>query len=513
MYGSLPLVSLPDYTEIPHGISGIANGVNVKRGKMRIKYWFASCLLFITTLSLSACAYPDLTPIVTPTAIALYQDDDFAVAPAPLIDPADTPVAEPPPIVAPAETSLPVETPVAEAPPVVGPAETPLLAETPAAEAPPVVADVATPVTEETPDVEVPLILGETEIPGAEDTPVAETPLVVETPVLEPTPALTPVVTPVVEETPAVQPPLIVGETAIPAPEDTPVAETPIAVTPAVTPLPVETPIIEATPVEPTPVEPTPTPDVQVVPPLTARALVEASTLRGRTVRNVERPGQPTVDHVVADLGTRQILFATIRYGALLRLADRRVPVPPEYLHWDPQDRRLLVTLPEGAIANMRSYDNRWPDLSDPGWTQDVQESWQPLDPSLVLHPPVAAVKANTVTGERVVGAGGTELAQVSDLLLNLESNQIEYIVLRMSGGFLGLGREYRAVPAELFEIHTIDREEGEITLLLDVQESTLRAAPAYDADLIQNGDATWELDNRRYWEMTPQRQQTAAGN
>jgi sporulation protein YlmC with PRC-barrel domain len=462
---------------------------NVKRGNMKIGHRFIYWLLFVALFSLSACAYPDLTPIPTPTRVALFQPEDFADEPLPPIGQAVTPA--------------PVETPVAEPPPAAEqvvtpvPVETPALVETPAVDTAPAVVDVVTPVAEETPVAETPLIIGQATIPAAEGTPV-----------LEPTPVLTPVVTPVIAVTPVAEPtptpqtPLIVGQATIPAPEETPVAETPVAATPAVTPLAIETPVVE----------PTPQPDVAppLVAPAAARVLVEASTLRGHTVRNIERPGQTTVDNVVVDLGTRQILFATIRYGALLRLGNRHVPVPPEYLHWDPHDRRLLVTLPEGAIGNMRSFDNRWPDLAEGQWALDVEESWQALDPNLFLHPTIAPAKADTVAGERVVAADGTELGSVSELLLDLETNQIAYVVVRMRGGFLGLGREYRAVPMEIFEVQAIDPAEREITLLLDVPEPTLRAAPAYDVDLLRNGDTPWELENRRYWEMPPRHQQTA---
>jgi sporulation protein YlmC with PRC-barrel domain len=464
---------------------------------MKIGQRFVNCLLLVALFLLSACAYPDLTAMPTPTQIALLQPEDFVADPLPPIGQAATPVAEPPPAAEQVMTPAPVETPLT--------VETPVLVETPG------VVDVETPVIEETPVVEdtavaeAPLIIGQATIPAAEVTPVVEP-----TPVL--TPAVTPVGTPIAETTPAPETPLIVGQATIPAPEETPIAETPIAetpvvvtpvgVTPAVTPLVVETPVVE----------PTPQPDVAppLVAPGAARVLVEASTLRGHTVRNIERPGQTTVDNVVVDLGTRQILFATIRYGALLRLADRHVPVPPDYLHWDPHDRRLLVTLPEGAIGNMRSFDNRWPDLAEGQWALDVEESWQALDPNLLLHPTIAPAKANTVMGERVVGADGAELATVSELLLDLEANEIAYVVVRMRGGFLGLGREYRAVPIEMFEIQAIDQAEREITLLLNVPEPTLRTAPAYDADLLRNGDTTWELENRRYWEMPPRHQQTA---
>jgi sporulation protein YlmC with PRC-barrel domain len=472
--------------------------VSVKDEILRPRYSAITALLFVAIILLSACA--DGSDIVgpTPTRVTLYDPQDFAVATIPdqasTPVPADTPVVEALPEQPPLTTPAPVETPVVEPTPVVEQAETPV------AETPLIIGQAAVPVVEDTPVVETPITVAPVETPLMMATPTAEAPLIVgqaaipvaeETPVMSATPVLVEVVTPVVEETP--QTPLIIGQATVPIVEATPVVETPLATAPAAAPVPIETPVVD----------PTPQPELQPVPPAAApgvaRGLVEASTLRGRTITNI-----------VVDLGTRQVLFATIRYGALLRLADRRVPVPPEYIHWDAQERRLVLTLPEGTIANMRSHPNRWPDLAGPQWIEDVHESWQAIEPNRFLHPPIAAVKVDTVLGERVVGADGEELATVSELLLDLEANQIAYVVLRMSGGFLGLGREYRAVPMELFELQAIDQRERQVVLRLNVQESMLRDAPVYDADLLRNGDATWEFENRRYWENAPRHQQTA---
>ena len=84
---------------------------------------------------------------------------------------------------------------------------------------------------------------------------------------------------------------------------------------------------------------------------------------------------------------------------------------------------------------------------------------------------------AGTINGDRVTNKANEDLGKIEDLMIDLESGQVAYAVVSF-GGFLGLGDKLFAVPWSSFTIDT-DRHE----LLLDVDKSTLEAAPGFDKD------------------------------
>jgi len=81
------------------------------------------------------------------------------------------------------------------------------------------------------------------------------------------------------------------------------------------------------------------------------------------------------------------------------------------------------------------------------------------------------------LTGDRVTNRANEDLGNIEDIMIDLESGQVAYAVVSF-GGFLGLGDKLFAVPWTSFEIDT-DRHE----LLMDVEKSTLEAAPGFDKD------------------------------
>ena len=86
-------------------------------------------------------------------------------------------------------------------------------------------------------------------------------------------------------------------------------------------------------------------------------------------------------------------------------------------------------------------------------------------------------LSAGTLAGDHVRNRAGDDLGTVEEIMIDLESGQIAYVVLSF-GGFLGIGDKLFAVPWESLELNAADHE-----FILDVDKQTLENAPGFDKD------------------------------
>lgn len=90
---------------------------------------------------------------------------------------------------------------------------------------------------------------------------------------------------------------------------------------------------------------------------------------------------------------------------------------------------------------------------------------------------PVRILTASTMINDRIYNKAGEDLGKIKDIMINLETEKVEYIVIEF-GGFLGLGEKYFAFPLTDF---TIDTEKHAFTLNRSKDE--FENAPGFDKD------------------------------
>lgn len=109
------------------------------------------------------------------------------------------------------------------------------------------------------------------------------------------------------------------------------------------------------------------------------------------------------------------------------------------------------------------------------------------------------ALSASTMTGDKVRNPDGDDLGHLEEIVIDLEGGRVSYAVLA-SGGFLGLGDKFFAVPWDLLSVDT-DNEE----MILDVSKETIENAPGFDKDnWPDSNDRSWVVDVYRYYGRTP---------
>ncbi|MBZ0114267.1 MAG: PRC-barrel domain-containing protein [Thermoanaerobaculia bacterium] len=92
-------------------------------------------------------------------------------------------------------------------------------------------------------------------------------------------------------------------------------------------------------------------------------------------------------------------------------------------------------------------------------------------------HTATHVLSATTLIGDDVKNTTGDTLGKVEEIMLDLGSGSIRYAVMS-SGGFLGIGDHYFAVPWRALQVDTADH-----CLILDVSPEKLKGAPGFDKD------------------------------
>jgi sporulation protein YlmC with PRC-barrel domain len=82
---------------------------------------------------------------------------------------------------------------------------------------------------------------------------------------------------------------------------------------------------------------------------------------------------------------------------------------------------------------------------------------------------------ASKLAGDRVRNGAGEDLGKVEQMMIDLESGRVAYVVVAF-GGFCGLGDKLFAIPWKAFRFNENERE-----FVLDLDRKTLERAPGFD--------------------------------
>jgi sporulation protein YlmC with PRC-barrel domain len=109
------------------------------------------------------------------------------------------------------------------------------------------------------------------------------------------------------------------------------------------------------------------------------------------------------------------------------------------------------------------------------------------------------ALSASTITGDSVKNTEGDRLGHLEEIMIDLDTGRVAYAVLA-SGGFLGLGDKFFAIPWDLL---TVDTDTHDV--IIDVDKASLESAPGFDKDnWPETDDRTWMGDVYRYYGRVP---------
>ena len=111
----------------------------------------------------------------------------------------------------------------------------------------------------------------------------------------------------------------------------------------------------------------------------------------------------------------------------------------------------------------------------------------------------VTSLSAGTITGDSARNRQDEKLGHIAELVIDLDGGRVNYAVLA-SGGFLGLGEKYFAIPWDLLTVDTDNHD-----VVIDVSKDMLENAPGFDKDNWPDiHDRSWVGDVYRYYGREP---------
>lgn len=109
------------------------------------------------------------------------------------------------------------------------------------------------------------------------------------------------------------------------------------------------------------------------------------------------------------------------------------------------------------------------------------------------------ALSASSLIGDGVVNPQGEDLGKVDEIMIDINSGRVAYVVLSV-GGVLGMGDKLFAIPWDAVTIDT-DRQ----VFVLNVAKQTLEKAPGFDkSNWPQTSDAEWLTGIYEYYGYKP---------
>ncbi|MBX3011679.1 MAG: PRC-barrel domain-containing protein [Caldilineaceae bacterium] len=276
------------------------------------------------------------------------------------------------------------------------------------------------------------------------------------------------------------------------------------------------------------------------------RHLIRAADLQGYNVQNPAGESLGSVQDLVINLDTGQILLVTLEYGGFLDIGDKVFPIPLSAFRFEQEtadvplidpalpgavvtdttivtdtttmtgvvddalviDTLLILDIPEETFQNAPGFADNFPVLTDPASIGDIERFYRELGEDVIGHPIAETnldelsgrvVKLSDLEGGNVENPAGEGIGEITDMLIDLRAGRVEYLILSF-GGFLGIGQNRYAVPVDAFVVipTSADVEEGWPELVLDITEEQLQTAPIFDDTTL--GLPDWDRDSRQYW-------------
>ena len=108
---------------------------------------------------------------------------------------------------------------------------------------------------------------------------------------------------------------------------------------------------------------------------------------------------------------------------------------------------------------------------------------------------PVRRLSATSIIGDKVENLDGENLGKIDNLMVNINSGNIEYVVLE-SGSFLGLGGKLFAIPFGQLYLNT-DKE----CFILNREKEYFKSVPGFDKNhWPDTNDHSYFDDVDNYW-------------
>jgi sporulation protein YlmC with PRC-barrel domain len=192
--------------------------------------------------------------------------------------------------------------------------------------------------------------------------------------------------------------------------------------------------------------------------------------------------------------------------------------VMPGLADADDDDPALVLTVDDATLASLPVFDRDSLDFMVETWDEEFQAFWSGQNVTIPVTGEVEDTAAGFETvlltdnfaGINVVNTNDDDLGEVEDFILDPATGEFHYAILA-TGGFLGIGEKWIAVPMQL--VYWIidddvvedpsEREVDEVgEILINVPEEAFESAPAFDNfNEVDTTLENWASDIEAFWQ------------
>ncbi len=112
---------------------------------------------------------------------------------------------------------------------------------------------------------------------------------------------------------------------------------------------------------------------------------------------------------------------------------------------------------------------------------------------------PVRRLTAKSITGDNVESPDGDDLGKIDDLMINLNTGEVEYAIVEY-GSFLGMGGKLFAIPFSELQVDPVKQ-----IFVINRDKNYLKEAPGFDkAHWPDTNDHRYFESVNSYYDITP---------
>ncbi len=241
---------------------------------------------------------------------------------------------------------------------------------------------------------------------------------------------------------------------------------------------------------------------------------VRGSELLGLNVENRAGDSVGEVNEIVMNVENGRAAYAAMSVGGFLGIGDKLFAIPFDAIAIEPTDSDADATNDAGANVaddlgdfvavldvNPDSFDNatgfdqdNWPNMADNAWRTSNDSAFENARTSRYNNPSFAQRRAayeaeleadrnqlanyatfrlSQLTGAEVNSAGGEELGEMEDVVLNANTGKIEYFAVEHDD-------RYYALPLSAVQVQ---RNGDDLVLTSTVSADSLRSMKSFDED------------------------------
>lgn len=226
------------------------------------------------------------------------------------------------------------------------------------------------------------------------------------------------------------------------------------------------------------------------------RGDLRASQLIGKDVRNPQGEDIGQINDLLVDTSTGRVEYAVLSYGGILNIGNKLFPYPPNVFGapMNPDDEVLVLNVPKDRLSQAPGFDrNNWPNFDQDRslLNQSDQYHGSPGNQARLQRQDDAGASqaAGTASGSRLVRASrlidrdvldktGGEAGEIEDLVVNLQEQQVRYIVMDFEDAW---NTDDRLIPLPMGGLSFSNQDD--VSPVINLERDRIDPASGFDGD------------------------------